>query len=398
MTCPALRLSDTSGFATALDMIDCRSGQAIATAFSRLFGAQGALLPALTILLTLYVAIFAIGLLTGRSRLGISALTPRMLTLGMALTFATSWAAYQNVVWTLAAGAPDQIATLMTGSHGSATSLFARGLDRVFRAIAAVAQEQQAHPPADLAKSGTSWAEPGMPSGSTLLWLSAIILLLSTVGALITAKIALAGLVAIGPLFVVLALFRSTWGLFEGWLKSLVLLMLVPLFVVLIGGGALAMIMPMIGSALGGHDDDVMRAAIMLFLAACIYCALIAMVIKMAATIVGGWRLPIGSSARAMDRHQEMRAGPAAQAPARRAEPRNPPPMLDDRVRAMVSAVPSPAPVDRRLATITNTVTRLEQAAPSQPAAATAASPQRALAIGRRFRAPVHVVDKDRLT
>jgi len=398
MNCPALRMSDSSGFASALAMVDCRSGQAIAGAFSRLFGAHGALLPALTILLTLYVAIFAIGLLTGRSRLGISALTPRILTLGMALTFATSWAAYQNVVWTLATGAPDQVATLITGSHGSATSLFARGLDHVFRAIAAAAQEQQAHPPADLSRAGAPGPDTGMVSGTSLLWLSAIILLLSTVGALITAKIALAGLVAIGPVFVVLALFRSTWGLFEGWLKSLVLLMLVPLFVVLIGGGALAMIVPVIGSAVSGHDDDTRRAAIMLFLAACIYCALIIMAIKMAVTIVGGWRLPVGPPSRTIDRYPEARGEPGAQARAHHAASRNPPPMLDDRVRSMLSALPSPAPVDRRLATITSTVTRLEQATPSGPAAAVAPNPHRAMAIGGRFRAPVHAIDKDRLT
>ena len=58
---------------------------------------DGALLPALTILLTLYVAFFAFSLITGRCRLGISALTPRMITLGLVLTFATSWIAYQSV-------------------------------------------------------------------------------------------------------------------------------------------------------------------------------------------------------------------------------------------------------------------------------------------------------------
>lgn len=398
MNCPALRMSDSSGFASALNMVDCRSGQAIAGAFSRLFGTQGALLPALTILLTLYVAIFAIGLLTGRSRLGISALTPRMLTLGMVLTFATSWAAYQNVVWTLAAGAPDQVATLMTGSHGSATGMFARGLDRVFRAIAVAAQEQQAHPAADLSKSAVPGAEAGMPSGSSLLWLSAIILLLSTVGALITAKIALAGLVALGPLFVVLALFRSTWGLFEGWLKSVVFLMLVPLFVVLIGGGALVMIMPVIASTVSGHDDDIRRAAVMLFLAACIYCALILMVIKMAATIVGGWRFPISPSPRSVDGYRAEGPPQGAQVHTRHAGPGNPRPMLDDRVRSMLGALPSSMPADRRSAILTSTVTRLEQGAPAGPSAAASASPDRASAIGRRFRAPVHVIDKDRLT
>src|SRR5690606_33490356 len=108
--------------AAALRAVDCLAGETVAAAFARLFGssagAGGALLPALTIALTLYIAIFAVGLLTGRSRLGIAALTPRALTLGLVLTFATSWVAYSQVVWNLATGAPDEIASVLTGAKG----------------------------------------------------------------------------------------------------------------------------------------------------------------------------------------------------------------------------------------------------------------------------------------
>jgi type IV secretion system protein VirB6 len=34
------------------------------------------------------------------------------------------------------------------------------------------------------------------------------------------ARIALAAVMALGPVFIVLALFRGTRGLFEGWLKA----------------------------------------------------------------------------------------------------------------------------------------------------------------------------------
>ena len=44
-----------------------------------------------------------------------------MMTLGLVLTFATSWIAYQSVVWNLATGAPDQVASILTGSRGPAT-------------------------------------------------------------------------------------------------------------------------------------------------------------------------------------------------------------------------------------------------------------------------------------
>ena len=60
-----------TGVAASLRAVDCAAGSLAQTAFGRLFGTDGALIPALTILLTLYVAFFAIALITGRSRLGV---------------------------------------------------------------------------------------------------------------------------------------------------------------------------------------------------------------------------------------------------------------------------------------------------------------------------------------
>src|SRR5690606_33927947 len=104
-------------------------------ALGRLLGSDGALLSALAILLTLYGAFFAFGLSTGRSRIGVASLTPRMITVGLVLTFATSWIAYQGVVWNLAVGAPDQIAGILTGTRGAATTIFADKIDVVFAAL-----------------------------------------------------------------------------------------------------------------------------------------------------------------------------------------------------------------------------------------------------------------------
>ncbi|MFN5903912.1 MAG: type VI secretion protein, partial [Novosphingobium sp.] len=84
--CAGLAANAPSGVAPALRAVDCLANEAAATAFSRLFGSAGSLTPALTILLTLYIAFFAISLLTGRSRVSVSALTPRMMTLGLVLT------------------------------------------------------------------------------------------------------------------------------------------------------------------------------------------------------------------------------------------------------------------------------------------------------------------------
>ncbi len=104
-------------------------------AFGRLFGTGGSLVPALTILLTLYVALFAFALLTGRSRIGISSLTPRMVTLGLVLTFATSWVAYQRRVWNLAIGAPERDRRDAHRHAGQRNDVFAQKIDMVFQAL-----------------------------------------------------------------------------------------------------------------------------------------------------------------------------------------------------------------------------------------------------------------------
>ena len=153
--CAPFGADGPAGVADALSKVDCLASEATEVSFGRLFGAHGSFQTALTIILTLYVALLAFNLLTGRSALKVSVLTPRMMTLGLVLTFATSWVAYQSVVWNLATGAPDEIASVLVGTKGSATTIFAQQLDGVFDAIteAATAATPAATP-----------AAPGVPA------------------------------------------------------------------------------------------------------------------------------------------------------------------------------------------------------------------------------------------
>lgn len=283
--CDALAAEASSGVAAALRAVDCLSNEAAATAFGRLFGGEGALTPALTILLTLYIAFFAISLLTGRSRIGVSALTPRMMTLGLVLTFATSWVAYQGVVWNLAVGAPDQIAGILLGAKGSATQMFADRIDLIFTAVAEAA---------DAAGGGQGGSMQNAAAGSftpgNLMWLGALMLLLGTVGVLVTARIALAVLLALGPVFVVLALFSGTRGLTAGWLRGVVLTAITPLFVVLGGGLMTELLVPVVSELRTGEGING-RAAVALFMIAAIHIALMAMVMRVIGSMVAGWQV-----------------------------------------------------------------------------------------------------------
>ncbi|MFZ5705289.1 MAG: type IV secretion system protein [Pseudomonadota bacterium] len=278
--CPSLSMEGAGGIAAALRAVDCASGKATAMAFGRLFGVDGQLGLALTALLTLFIGWMAVGLLTGRSRLSLSTLSPRAMTLGLVLTFATSWVAYQSVVWNLAVGAPDEVASLLTGVRGSATLQFAERLDKLFAVIAEAATSAQA--------DGATAAGKSIATPSDILWLGALLLLIGTVGVLLIARITLAALLALGPVFIVLSLFEGTRGLFQGWLRCLAMFALVPLFAVLIGGGALAMIAPVVAGL--GMGEPTMRSCVTILLAAIVYCGLMIVVFHMLAALTAAWR------------------------------------------------------------------------------------------------------------
>lgn len=290
--CEQLAEVASAGVGPALRAVDCIAGETTAMAFGRLFGAGGAMGPVLTILLTLYIAFFAVSLLTGRSTLGISALTPRMLTLGLVLTFATSWIAYQGVMWNLAVGGPDWIASVLTGSEGSATQIFGDRIDLVFGAIAETAGHGQgAAAAAGGQEAAQAAASKGLFTPESIMWMGGMLLLLGTVGVLLTARIALAVLMALGPIFVVMALFGGTKGLTAGWLRGVVLTAVTPLFVVLGGSITLELLVPIVRSLSSNLVDIDGRAAMALFLVAAVHCALMVMVFKVAGTMVSGWQV-----------------------------------------------------------------------------------------------------------
>jgi type IV secretion system protein VirB6 len=391
MKCPVFGADGPVSIAESLKAIDCLSGNAVEIAFGRLFGSSGALSQALTLVLTLYVALLALSLLTGRTGLRLNMLTPRMLQLGLVLTFATSWVAYQNVSWNLLVGAPDQIASILLGTRGSATQLFALRLDTLFDVIA-----QSARLSADAAlvavPSGSAPQIAGTsPKPADLLWAASLLLLLGTVGVLIVARIALAAVMALGPVFIILALFRGTRGFFEGWTKVAVMLALTPMLAVLLGGGTLALIEPMIQSLARAGGKVTLELASSIFLAAFVYSALMILAMRAAAMLTGGWHL--GGEKRETDPIAAEAVRPLLQPPVQMLES---PGLIaigsEDRARGLVNSrnmmsaaieqAADSAISDRR----TTLVTQTSQYA--EPEKATTNRDPRIRPLGQGFRAP----------
>lgn len=374
--CQAAAEQVGNGIAAALQAVDCTAGEFTAQAFGRLFAPGGALTPVLTIALTLFVAFFAIGLLLGRTSVGVRSLTPRMVTLGLVVTFATSWIAYQSVVWNLALAGPDWLATVLSGTDGSATQVFAEKIDVVFTAIQQTTQGQE---------------DFGAFSPEGILWLGAMLFLLGTVAVLVTARIGLAVLVALGPIFVVMALFNGTRGLFTGWLKGVVMLALTPLFAVLGGGVMLELAVPVLAalSATPGQVDP--QAAMAFFLIGAVHVALMVMVLKVAGTMVGGWRVFGLVPDRAAERTAPAAApaAAAAQAPVQPAQAQAAATAASQRRIAVGAVAAGIAANDAGPASTTHRETRVVGSAGTggqvQPLST---STSRTSGIGSRFRAP----------
>lgn len=278
-----------AGVSHALGSVDCHVDAAVAGAYGRLFGAGGAFSLALTILLTLYVAFIALGLITGRTRLTLAGLTPRILAIGLVLTFATSWPAYQALAYGLLVGGPEDIVRQISGP-GAGAHAFAGRLDLLFDRFADIAKALGDTAPGS-SKALGPLAAPQM--ASALVWLSGILLLLGAAGALVLTRIVLALLLALGPIFVVLALFRTTRGLFEGWLRTTVMFAVAPLFTVLAGSGAIALLAPLVNAIAEDPAAAVadLRPVLELFMGSVVYVGLMAMLLWTSASLAASWRI-----------------------------------------------------------------------------------------------------------
>lgn len=273
-TCDLAAQEVGSGVSAALTAVDCIAGQVSEQAFMRLSeGPLGTILP---ILLTFFIAFFGISLALGRSNLSMRALVPRIMTVGLVVTFATSFAAFSAVFYTFFVWTPDFLAGVITDSEGSATFTFAQKLDVVFIAV------QQA---------STGQTDINVFSPPGMMWLGALLLLLGTVGLLVTARIGLALLLAVGPVFVVLALFNQTRGLFTGWLKGMLMLSLVPLFAVVGGSIMLEMAVPILANLVAAPGQINQQAAMAFFVVGFVHCMLMLMALITSSLMVSKWQI-----------------------------------------------------------------------------------------------------------
>ena len=321
--------------------VDCRVAAYVETAYRGLYGPFGWLGPVLTAALTIYVAVYAYGLITGYGRLSMPGLTRRFLAIGVVVALSSNWAAYQTATADVLAGGGEEIAGRLLGATGGGTTRdVGDRLDQLFTDVTDLAGRwgsRGAGAPSSQNPSQTPPATPIIIAPPTLdamtavnmLWMSALILALGSAGVIVVSKVVLAFLLALGPLFIMLALFPQTRGFFEGWLRTAAANALIPLFALASTAAMLPVVEPIVASAVESNARGLadVKPVFTLALASLIFGVLMFQIVAMTTRLAGAWRLP------------EARVGDDSSAPAGRVESSAAVTPVDPRIVAMVSAV-----------------------------------------------------------
>ena len=210
--------------------VNCRTRDFAEMGYLALTGQGSPFQLALTLLLTIYVAVLGYRLLLAPDGARLADAPLAALKIGAVLALVTNWATFQTLVFDMTSRAPVQIAGLLSQAIRREGSPLVRdpvgGLqvayDQLSNAASAYAHVAGGGPTLHAYDSGAAAA-------AQALSLAAGALFSTTAGLIAVATIAVGVLSAAGPVFIALFLFRQTRGLFVGWIRAMVIAALAPM-------------------------------------------------------------------------------------------------------------------------------------------------------------------------
>ena len=105
---------------TMVNAVDCYIGSTVQAGYANLLGQGSMFSVALTIALTIYVAIIGDRLIFGRSSLSVGEMMPRMIMIGAVLALTSNWATYQVLVYDVLTDGPQEIVRAVNPENGDA--------------------------------------------------------------------------------------------------------------------------------------------------------------------------------------------------------------------------------------------------------------------------------------
>jgi len=295
-----------------LGVVDCNVQQLIYSGYDSLFRPSGAFSGVLTVLLTLYVALIGYQLLLGRSPLNVTDFALTAVKLGVVVALATQWGTYQQLVYHFLFYGPQQIANVILHNFSARGSAYSGDVfDGLQRAFIDLTSFSPATPPgaqaANLATVAGGPINPAPGAGGALstllsksgfdallLLMSAVVLVVSSLGVLLASKIVLGMLLATGPIFIAMLLFDSTRGVFEGWLRASLAFAFAPLAITLMLGIALTMLEPSLQQVEAMRDSNTYQpgAAFGVMVLVIVFAGVSIGMVLAAGAIAAGYKLP----------------------------------------------------------------------------------------------------------
>ncbi|MBL0914556.1 MAG: type IV secretion system protein [Sphingopyxis sp.] len=308
---------------SAIGFLDCQAQLLGAEGYRALAAPGSTASILLTGLITLLIAFMGYRMLLGHTptiREGV--LT--FVKIGVVLVLATSWPAYQVLVYNIILHSPAELVSAIgapTSLPGSGGGLVAR-VDGVDQALKILALDGVGSPP--MGPDGRPLM-PSVPPSPFLgfdnfaLGFARVIFLVSTVASLGVVRIAAALLLALAPFFAAFLLFDGTRGLFEGWLKAILGTALGSIAIAVTVGLELAFVEPWLTTLLARRagELDIMGAPAQLLAATTIFAIALAGVTWLTVRIAMSLHIPAWMPAIATGWHDERRvASETARAPA----------------------------------------------------------------------------------
>jgi type IV secretion system protein VirB6 len=200
-----------------LTAVNCNTKSFARLGYESLTAAGSPFQAALTVALTIYVAVIGYRLLFGNGARLADGPTIA-LKIGAVLALVTSWSLFQTLVFDVAERAPMEIAGIISAPmRGSAmASDPVAGLQAAYDQLSQTATAF-AHPP----KSVPDKAQADYAAASQALTMASNALFVASAGLIAVITIAIGLLTATGPLFIALFLFFQTRGFFVGWVRAL---------------------------------------------------------------------------------------------------------------------------------------------------------------------------------
>lgn len=251
MACPAILTGDRF-LVRVLDHIDCQAQTLGSLGFRALAAPGSPAETALTGLLTLFIALFAVRLLFGRAPAARDVVGD-ILKIGIVLTLALSWPAYRTLVYNVVIHSPGEIAATIAGPGLIRPEAgLAERLQNIDTGILSLTTSGAGRNTGGLLDSDT--ATGGFRAialnDETALGYARMAFLAGTIAPLALLRLGAGLLLALAPLAAGLLLFEVSRGIFAGWLRGLVLTILGALGLTIVLAVELAVLEPWLTDAL----------------------------------------------------------------------------------------------------------------------------------------------------